>query len=423
MPDAQVRLRPITEADLPDYVEWLNDPEVTQFTSFEAGSVTIGGQRKWLVHISAPECRERHWAIEAEGRHIGSCGLVPDRDPTVAKAGLGIIIGDKTAWGHGYGPAALRELLRIGFEEMDLHRVHLAVCSEHCRAIRCYTKCGFRQEGFERQSHFKGGTWHDLITMAMLREEWEARASGLTPGVEWQNCLDALSPRPGEVIVDAGCGDGLPALFIASRVAPSGRVIGIEVNEEKAEKAIERIAARGMQAIASVQRGDIRSLPLPDDSVDAWLCRETLEYLEDPTAALSEAIRVVRPGGRVVAHEADWDTLAYNASDKAAERKFVAVHTDCGGGGSIDGRMGRRLLSLFREAGLADVRLEVHTRWSDKYSPNQDYVCWPLREGHVRRGCITQEELDAWYADMSAQAQRGRYFHCFSYFICLGRVT
>ena len=177
-----------------------------------------------------------------------------------------------------------------------------------------------------------------------------------------------------------------------------------------------------MQAIASVQRGDIRSLPLPDDSVDAWFCRETLEYLEDPMPAFSEAIRVVRPGGRVVAMEADWDTLAYNATDKAAERKFVAVHTDCGGGASVDGRTGRRLLSLFREAGLADVRLEVHANWSDKYSPDENYVCWPLREGHVRRGCITQEELDAWYADMSAQAQRGRYFHCFNYFICVGRA-
>jgi SAM-dependent methyltransferase len=313
-------------------------------------------------------------------------------------------------------------VLRIGFEEMGLQRIHLTVFARNTRGFRCYEKCGFRHEGIRRRHFLKRGKWEDVVCMGMLRQEWEAGELGLTPGAEWQNCLDALSPHQGEVIVNAGCGDGLPALFIASRVAPSGRVIGIEANEERVEKAVERIAARGMQAVASVQPGDVRSLPLPDDSVEAWFCRETLEYLEDPMVALSEAIRVVRPGGRVVAMEADWDTLAYNASDKAAERKFVAVHTDHGGGGSVDGRTGRKLLSLFREAGLAGVRLEVHTRWSDKYSPDEDYVCWPLREGHVRRGCITQEELDAWYADMSAQAQRGRYFHCFNYFICVGRV-
>ncbi len=420
MAEAQVRLRPIAEVDLPDYVGWLNDPEVTQFTQIE-GPLTLEDEREWFQRVTAPDSRTRNWAIDVDGRHIGNCALMPDESGEIA--GFGIIIGDKSQWGKGYGTAALREVLRIGFQEMNLQRIHLTAFAGNTRGIRCYEKCGFRPEGVRRRHFLKRGKRCDVVCMGILREEWEATELGLTPGVEWQNCLDALSPQPGEVIVDAGCGDGLPALFIASRVAPSGHVIGIELNQERVEKAIERIAARGMQAVASVQRGDIRSLPLPDDSVDAWLCRETLEYLEDPMLALSEAIRVVRPGGRVVANEADWDTLAYNASDKAAERKFVAVHADHGGGGSVDGRMGRRLLSLFREAGLADVRLEVHTRWSDRYSPDDCYVCWPLREGHVRRGCITQEELDAWYADMSAQAQRGRYFHCFSYFICLGRVT
>jgi RimJ/RimL family protein N-acetyltransferase/precorrin-6B methylase 2 len=421
MSEGQVKLRPITEADLPDYVTWLNDPAVTEFTAVEGGGATLEDERKWFQSVvTAPDSGIRTWAIEADGRHIGNCALHLREH---GRAGFGIIIGDKTQWGKGYGAAALREVLRIAFEEIGLHRVYLQTDSGNLRAVRCYEKCGFRHEGLLRQHRFKRGKWRDVVVMGILREEWQARELGLTPDAEWQNCVDALSPRPGEVIVDAGCGDGLRALFIASRVAPSGRVIGIEVNEERAEEAVERIAARGMQAIVSVHRGDIRSLPLPDDSVDAWFCRETLEYLEDPTLALQEAVRVVRPGGRLVAMEADWDTLLYNATDKAAERRFVMVHTDHGGGGSADGRTGRKLLSLFREAGLADVQLDVHANWSDKYSPDEDYVCWPLREGHARRGCITQEELDAWYADMSAQAQRGRYFHCFSYFICVGKVT
>lgn len=420
MGEQRVRLRTVTEIDLPDYVRWLNDPEVTAFTLREFPGLTLEAEREWFARKTAPDSQDRPFAIEVDGRLIGQCELHVEESGLTAF--YGIVIGDKTAWSRGYGTAATREALRIGFEEMGLQRIWLNVGSHNPRGIRCYEKVGFRREGVMRRARLKRGQWIDVVVMAMLRDEWEARELGLVPDVEWQNCVNALSPKPGEVIVDAGCGDGLRALFIAARVAPSGRVIGIEVNEESAEKAIERIAARGMQAIASVQCGNIRSLPLPDDSVDAWFCRETLEYLEDPMLALSEAIRVVRPGGRVVAMEADWDTLAYNATDKAAERRFVMVHTDYGGGPSVDGRTGRKLLSLFREAGLADARLEVHANWSDKYSPDEDYVCWPLREGHARRGCITQEELDAWYADMSAQAQRGRYFHCFSYFICVGRV-
>ncbi len=173
MTQPQVILRPVTEADLPDYVRWLNDPEVTQFTSVNAGNVTLEGERGWLAHISAPDYRGRHWAIEAEGRHIGNCALIPE--PAHNKAGFGIIIGDKMAWGKGYGAAALRQVLQIAFAEMNLRRVHLTVFPENQRGLRCYIKCGFRQEGYERQSYIKGDKCHDIIAMAILREEWEVR--------------------------------------------------------------------------------------------------------------------------------------------------------------------------------------------------------------------------------------------------------
>lgn len=173
MGEAQVRLRLHTEDDLPNYVRWLNDPEVTEFTALESGNVTLEGEREWFEHISDPDCRDRNWAIEAEGRHIGNCALHLDADGRTA--GFGIIIGDKTAWGKGYGTAALREVLRIGFEEMGLHRIHLTVLAENARGIRCYEKCGFRREGLLRQAFHKGGVWHDRFIMAILREEWEAQ--------------------------------------------------------------------------------------------------------------------------------------------------------------------------------------------------------------------------------------------------------
>ncbi len=421
-------LRPIRESDLPLLAAWLSDTEVTATMLREFSNVTLEDERAWFARKTAPDCPDHPWTIEVNGRPIGTCELHGEESGQTAF--YGIIIGDKTAWNQGHGTAATREAVRIGFEELGLQRIWLQVGSHNPRGIRCYEKVGFRREGVMRRAKLKRGQWTDVVVMAILREEWEARERGLVPELlapweqdpEWQHCLEALSPRPGEVILDAGCSDGLRTLLIASRVAPSGRIIAIEHRQEKVEEAVARIAAHGMQDIVSVHHDDIRSLPLADNTVDAWFCRETLEYLEDPLVALAEAVRVVRPGGRVVANEADWDTLAYNATDKAAERKFVAVHTDCGGGGSVDGRTGRKLLSLFREAGLADVKLEAYTNWSDSYSPNDCYLCWPLRDGHVSRGCITQEELDAWYTDMSAQAQQGRYFHCFSYFICVGTV-
>lgn len=173
MSEMRVTLRAITEDDLPDYVVWFNDPEVVQFTSLCPGTITLEGEQEWFARISAADVRERHWAIEAEGRHIGNCALMPHA--TQAQASFGIIIGDKSAWGKGYGTAALQEVLRIAFAEMKLHRVHLTVFPENERGRRCYAKCGFREEGYHREAFCKGEVWRDVIAMAILSSEWEAR--------------------------------------------------------------------------------------------------------------------------------------------------------------------------------------------------------------------------------------------------------
>ena len=171
MSEAQVRLRPHTEADLPNYVEWLNDPEVTQFTQIE-GPLTLEDEREWFQRVNAPDSNTRSRAIEVNGRHIGNCALHLYESGEMA--GFGIIIGDKTQWSKGYGSAALRDLLRIGFEEMGLQRIHLTALGGNSRGIRCYEKCGFRHEGLRRRHFLKRGKWCDVVCMGILREEWEA---------------------------------------------------------------------------------------------------------------------------------------------------------------------------------------------------------------------------------------------------------
>jgi RimJ/RimL family protein N-acetyltransferase len=182
MGDAQINLRAITEADLPQFVIWRSDPEVMQFLLGEATDTTLAGIKEWFGRVASPDCLEQIWAIEAAGRLIGCCSLRPEANKPVAS--FGVYIGDKNIWGKGYGTAAVREVLRVGFEELGLHRIHLGVFPDNPRAIRCYEKCGFRHEGLQRQSRFKGGRWQDLITMAILRDEWQAQARSSQTG-DW----------------------------------------------------------------------------------------------------------------------------------------------------------------------------------------------------------------------------------------------
>jgi RimJ/RimL family protein N-acetyltransferase len=170
MNQTAVRLRRITEADLPARVRWFNDPEVTEWLVHE-GERTLEQEREWFATLSSRELPEV-LAIEVDGRHIGDAALRNLGNGVTAD--FGILIGEKSCWGHGYGTAATREVLRMGFDERSLHRIQLNALATNARAIRCYEKCGFRREGLQRQTVLKRGALADLVIMGLLREEWDA---------------------------------------------------------------------------------------------------------------------------------------------------------------------------------------------------------------------------------------------------------
>lgn len=87
---------------------------------------------------------------------------------------VGIGIGDPAYWGKGYGSDAMNEILRFGFEWLNLNRVSLTVFEYNERAHRSYLKCGFKEEGRLRQWMQRSGDRFDLIFMGILREEWMA---------------------------------------------------------------------------------------------------------------------------------------------------------------------------------------------------------------------------------------------------------
>jgi RimJ/RimL family protein N-acetyltransferase len=164
-------------SDLDRCLTWINDPEVT---AFMAGQLRYPFSREseeeWLRGaVTRTRPPEIGLAIEtlAEGRHIGSVGLHQVSAET-RKAGFGIMIGDKECWNRGYGTDATLIILRFAFDEMNLNRVWLEVHDDNARAIACYRKCGFVEEGRLRQHRFKGGAYHDTIVMGVLASEFEA---------------------------------------------------------------------------------------------------------------------------------------------------------------------------------------------------------------------------------------------------------
>ena len=172
-----VRLRAYEKSDLDAVMKWINDEEVTDLLGGEvlAYPVSSLAEAKFIDAAASPSDRHKDFAIETlvDRRYIGaiSFNVIDWRNRS---AGLGIVIGDKSLWGKGYGTDAMRVLMRLAFDKMNLHRLWLHVHDFNPRAIASYEKCGFKREGVLRQNHFARGKYHDTIVMAILESEYRA---------------------------------------------------------------------------------------------------------------------------------------------------------------------------------------------------------------------------------------------------------
>jgi len=84
-----------------------------------------------------------------------------------------ILVGASQARGHGVGLQLVRELVRVCFQELKLHRVTLRVYDFNRAAIRCYEKAGFKREGLLRDIHHIGDQYWSVHTMSILEGEWQ----------------------------------------------------------------------------------------------------------------------------------------------------------------------------------------------------------------------------------------------------------
>jgi RimJ/RimL family protein N-acetyltransferase len=172
----RIRFRAIERADLPHFVDWINDPEVRRGISSYL-PLSLVREEQWFEAMLKSPIEEHPFAMDIrEGEAwilAGSVGLM-HIDWISRKAEIGIMIGEKRFWNKGYGTEAMRLILKHGFETLNMHRLYLRVFSDNPGAIRAYEKAGFVLEARMREAHFADGQYKDDLMMSILRSEWQA---------------------------------------------------------------------------------------------------------------------------------------------------------------------------------------------------------------------------------------------------------
>jgi diamine N-acetyltransferase len=164
-------LRPLEKADLPALREWANDPEVRGLTG-EVKPMSEAGADEFYERVRSDPDRVWFVAVLKEGdRPIGEAGLLR-MFPAWRTTDLSIIIGDKGAWGQGYGSEAILLLLDYAFGYLNFHRVAVGVVGFNERALDFYEKVGFKREGIQRDGYYHDHQYYDFVMMSILEDEF-----------------------------------------------------------------------------------------------------------------------------------------------------------------------------------------------------------------------------------------------------------
>ena len=206
------------------------------------------------------------------------------------------------------------------------------------------------------------------LAMGYTKEDLASAPEGSDLGLGCGNPQAIAALRPGETVLDLGSGAGIDCFLAASRVGRTGRVIGVDMTPEMVTKAREN-ARRAEATNVEFRLGEIEHLPVPEESVDVIISNCVINLSPDKGAVFREAIRVLKPGGRIAIS----DVVATQALPAELANGVEALTGCVAGAAEVD-----EMRALLIEAGFQGVTVDPR--------PDSRAVigqCMPGAEGYL----------------------------------------
>lgn len=226
---------------------------------------------------------------------------------------------------------------------------------------------------------------------------------------------EMLDIGEGSRVLDVGCGTGDDVFAIAQIVGTKGHVFGVDNSEAMIAEAFKR--ARGMNLSVKFQVGDAHALDFADNIFDGCRAERVFQHIEDQKLALSEMVRVARPGARIVIAEPDWETFVIDMPKKVLTRKVVNYVCD----ETKNGWCGRELPRLFKDAKLLDIFIHARTFICTDYALADQLYDLKQTVGKLQE-CddLTASEADEWLENLQNADKAGQFFCAVTGFLVRG---